>query len=31
MQWKEGVVPGFPTSFVADIETYYMSVPFVGS
>lgn len=31
MVWKEGIVPAFPTSFVNDIETYYMSAPFVGS
>jgi hypothetical protein len=31
MQWKGSVTPAFPTSFVNEIETYYMSAPFVGS
>lgn len=31
MMWKGAPVPAFPISFVNDIETYYMSAPFVGS
>ena len=28
--WKKGASPEFPTSFVHDIESYYMSAPFIS-
>lgn len=30
MQWKESVAATFPTTLVDEIETYYVSAPFVG-